>query len=131
MGFDGRPDIGCRVLVDAWQRSGLLQRLHRYGNRGFGIQILEEFPTVLNQLTERVFGPRDGERRQGDREPTVRRAQQDCPRLFVALVVEMIEMGVPASAARQIFLPGFAEGVRHAARCAAGIALHPQVLGLQ
>src|SRR5690606_2902761 len=90
-----------------------------------------ELPAILDELTEWVFGLGDGECGQGDGEPTVRRAQEDGPRLFVTVVVEMVQVRMPASTARQVLLPCLAEGLRHAARCLTGIALHPQVLGLQ
>ena len=131
MRLDGRPDRGCIVLVDSRQRPGLLQGLHRHRHLGFGIEIFEKLPAILDQLTERVFGLRNRERRERDGEPAIRGPQQNCASLFITFILEVIQVGMTPSATRKILFSGFSKGVRHASGCPTGITLHPQVFGLQ
>src|SRR5688572_23410439 len=113
------------MFFDTRKSACNFQRLHHDWHHRFSSDSLKYRPSVLNQLGERVFSLRDGERRQRDRKPTIRRTQQDGTRLFIALLVEMIEVRMPASTIGQVFLPGLAECVRHTARCAAGITFYP------
>src|SRR5690606_23116710 len=65
------------------------------------------------------------------REPAVRRAEQDGARDFGAAVLELVEVRMPPSTARQVVLACLSERLRHALGGAARIAAHPQVLGLE
>src|SRR5690606_29074397 len=53
MCLNTRPDHGCIVLIDSRQRPGLLQGLHCHRHFGYGIEIFEKLPAILDQLTER------------------------------------------------------------------------------
>src|SRR5690606_16579607 len=93
--------------------------------------IFEKLPAILDQLTERVVGLRNRERRECDRKPAIRCTQQNGTSLFITFVIEVIEMRVTPSASGQILFSGFSKGVRHASGRPTRITLHPQVLGLQ
>ena len=63
--------------------------------------------------------------------PAIRRTQQDRPGLLLAAVVVLIHVRMSAATAGKVVPARFAECVRHVARCAALIALDPQVFGLK
>src|SRR5262245_52736031 len=96
-----------------------------------GLEIAEVVPAVLNELNDGVGCQRNRERRKRDREPAVGRAQKHGPRFFRAAGVEVVDVGMSASATRQVLAADFPEGLRHAAGGAALVALDPKVLGLE
>src|SRR5476649_1358911 len=89
--LNGRPDRRRWIFVDSWQRPGFFERFDRHRYLGFGIQIFEKLPAILDQLTERVFGLRNRERRERDGEPAIRGPQQNCASLFITFILEVIQ----------------------------------------
>src|SRR5690606_25901662 len=131
MGLDGLPDLIAREGVDARELRRLLQRLHDGRRFDGALDVLEERPAVGDELRERAARLRDGEHRERHREPAVRRAEQDGARDLGAVVLELVEVRMTPTAARQVVLADLPEGLRHALGGAARIAAHPQVLGLE
>lgn len=129
--FDGGPNLIAGELLYAGKLSRFFQRLdHEADLVGRG-NVLEEGPAVADELRQGTARLRNGEDRQRDREPAVSRAEQDRPRIFRAVIIETINVGMPSATCGQVVSTGLTEGLGHIFRCTASIAFDPEILGLQ
>src|SRR5262245_45988616 len=101
MGLDGLPHLVAREGVDARELRRLLQGLDLGRRFDSALYVLGERPAVSDELRERAARLRDGEHRERHREPAVRRAEQDGARDFGAAVLELVEVRMTPTAARQ------------------------------
>jgi hypothetical protein len=81
-------------------------------------------------LRHRVTPQGNGQGGNGDREPSIRGAEEDGTRGFVT-ILEAVEVWMSTSASGEILLSSLAECVRHGFRGPTFVTLHPDVFRLE